>query len=242
VIDIAWTFALHMAGLLAFALLLRLMGRQISMGALLTAVGVSAIWWASEVLGASVQAHIPGFSHLHWSWVGKVLAIVSSLILITLLPKLTRADAGLTWRQKAGWLGPVLLVMAITCAISWIAQSMSHEGRQLAQERLLFQATMPGLDEELFWRGLLLALLTRAFGPGRELAGGSFGPAEIAVTLLFAAGHGLRLSQGAIAFDATAFMITGLIGAGLMWLRTRTGSLVIPILTHNLVNVGNSFF
>ena len=27
-----------------------------------------------------------------------------------------------------------------------------------------------------------------------------------------------------------------------MWLRTRPGLLAIPVLTHNLVNVGNSFF
>jgi len=47
------------------------------------------------------------------------------------------------------------------------------------------------LDEELFWRGLLLALLTRAFGPSREVGHASFGVAEIAVTLLFAAGHSL---------------------------------------------------
>jgi len=61
-------------------------------------------------------------------------------------------------------------------------------------EKWLFEATMPGLDEELFWRGLLLALLTRSFGAGKELARATFGPAEIAITLLFAAAHGLRFS------------------------------------------------
>jgi len=239
--DIAWTLTLHMAALLTFATLWRLAGNQIAGGALCTAVGASAVYWAAEVFGQLAQGHIAGLSQLNWNWLGKAFAIVFSLALIAML-RMPRAEVGLTWRQKAGWIVPVLVVMTVTCVFSWITQFMSHEGPHLTQERLMFQASMPGLDEELFWRGVLLALLTRAFGSGCKFWGAAFGPAEIAITVLFAAAHGLRLSHGTIAFNASAFAITGLIGAALMWLRTRTGSLAIPMLTHNLVNFGNSFF
>jgi membrane protease YdiL (CAAX protease family) len=241
-VDFAWSFALHMAGLLAFAALLRVTGRRVAIGPLLIAVGTSAVYWTAEVLGASAKHYLPVMSHLHWNWMGKALAMVVSLAVIALLPRMTRAEAGFTLRQKAGWLLPVLLVMAASCALAWTVHALGHEGPGLAPEQLLFQATMPGLDEELFFRGALLALLIRAFGPGREVARASFGAAEIAVTLLFAAAHGLLISKGAIAFDATSFIVSGLLGAGLMWLRNRTGSLVIPILTHNLINFGECFF
>jgi membrane protease YdiL (CAAX protease family) len=181
-------------------------------------------------------------SHTHWNWLGKGLAVVVSLAVVAIPPRMTRAEVGLTWRQKTGWLLPVLLVIAASCALAWTVHALGHEGASLAPEQLLFQATMPGLDEELFYRGVLLALLIRALGPGREVARASFGAAEIAVTLLFAAAHGLLISHGAIAFDATSFIVTGLLGVGLMWLRNRTGSLVIPVLTHNLVNFGECFF
>ncbi|MET0369741.1 MAG: CPBP family glutamic-type intramembrane protease [Sphingobium sp.] len=36
--------------------------------------------------------------------------------------------------------------------------------------------------------------------------------------------------------------MTGALGAGLFWLRTRTGSLVAPVVAHNLLNFGYSFF
>jgi hypothetical protein len=241
-VDFAWTFALHMAGLLAFAALLRVTGRRVATGPLLLAVGASAAWWAAEVLGSSARHYIPGMSHLHWNWLGKALAIIVSLVMVAVMPGVTRTEVGLTWRRKAGGLLPVLLVIAATCALGWTVHALGGGGPELAPEQLLFQGTMPGLDEELFSRGVLLALLTRAFGPGREVAGASFGAAEIASTLLFAAGHGLLVSHGAIAFDAISFIVSGLLGAGLMWLRNRTGSLVIPILTHNLVNFGECFF
>ena len=98
---------------------------------------------------------------------------------------------------------------------------------------------MPGLDEELVFRGLLLAFFVRAFGAGRELAGGTFGLAGVGVTFLFAAGHGLLLlTNGALVMNWHAFIVTGMIGAGLLWLRTRTGSLALPLVAHNLVNFG----
>ena len=72
--------------------------------------------------------------------------------------------------------------------------------------------------------------------------GASIGPAAAIVTFIFAAGHGLAVLDGAIQFDAMAFFATGAIGAGLLWIRQRTGSILLAIVAHNLVNLGNSFW
>jgi len=42
--------------------------------------------------------------------------------------------------------------------------------------------------------------------------------------------------QQQIHFDPFSFGYTGFVGAGLLWMRQRTGSLLLPVLTHNIVN------
>ena len=42
--------------------------------------------------------------------------------------------------------------------------------------------------------------------------------------------------------SAPAIVVTGVIGLCLLWIRERTGSLLLPILVHNTINVSLSFF
>ena len=148
----------------------------------------------------------------------------------------------MTLRQRAGSLPGVIVCTVLMCALAWGSEIVAADGTDLSFERLAFQATMPGLDEELFFRGLLLALLLKAFDERWSLFGAPVGPAAAAITFFFAAGHGLAVANGALHFDLASFLITGALGFGLLWLRQRTGSLVAPILVHNLLNVGSSFF
>jgi hypothetical protein len=37
--------------------------------------------------------------------------------------------------------------------------------------------------------------------------------------------------------DAFSFGYTGAIGVGLLWMRQRTGSLRLPVMRHNIVNI-----
>src|SRR5262249_39679256 len=105
-------------------------------------------------------------------------------------------------------------------------------------EGVVFEATLPGIDEELRFRGPLIALLTLAFGTRFGFLGGA-GWGTPLTALLFGLAHGLRLThdQG-WSFDAVNTVYTGILGFGLGWMRERTGSVVLPILFHNVVNVG----
>lgn len=163
-------------------------------------------------------------------------------LLIIAIMRLGASESGLTLRQRAGSVIPALVVTCALCAFSWGEEYLEHNGTDTSVERIAFQATLPGLDEETLYRGLLLALLLRSFDERWTLAKAPFGPASISTIFLFAAAHGWRVYQGAVHFDAVVFAVTGTIGAGLVWLRQRTGSLVFPILAHNLINVGDSFF
>lgn len=241
-IDLFAGIGLGMAGATLIALGFRIAGepvRWVVFGASLLSL---LLYWVAVIVGAELQAAVPAATGLRWNWFGKLFSAAVVLAAILLLPGLTRREAGLRWRQEEGSLRPATLCMVLICAFSWIMEAWSADGTDMSLERLAFQATMPGLDEELFFRGLFLALLLRAFKEPFTILGASIGPAAAIVTFIFAAGHGLAVLDGAIQFDAMAFFATGAIGAGLLWIRQRTGSILLAIVAHNLVNLGNSFW
>lgn len=242
-IDLILSIGLSIAGAVLIALVARVAGREpVHVRAFAAAMLALLFYWAAIVAGAEVQGTLPGFAGLEWNWVGKIVTTIAVLLAIALIPAVDREDVGLRLRPKRGSVGPALVGVAMVCALSWGAEIWANDGRDLSAERLAFQALMPGLDEELFFRGLFLALLLRAFSERWSLFGAPVGPAAAVVTFIFAAGHGLRVAEGAIQFDALAFGLTGAIGFGLLWIRQRTGSVLPAIAAHNLVNFGNSFF
>jgi membrane protease YdiL (CAAX protease family) len=138
-------------------------------------------------------------------------------------------EMGFTWTQRPGSLRPALLLSAVVLGghFLWMSFSLFRlDG--VTPETWLYQASMPGLVEEPLFRGVLLALLDRAFTARRTGFGVSFGWGAAVVTLVFMALHGVRFGH-----------LTGVLPAALLflWLRQRTGSLVMPILVHNLWNL-----
>ncbi len=168
----------------------------------------------------------------HWNWSGQCLALAGALWIAALLARrsvLSWREMGFTWRQAPGSIGPALWVSAAALSLNMLAMNQSRfrlSGVPL--ETWLYQATLPGLVEEAVFRGVLLALLDRAFIARREVAGAPIGWGGVVVTLVFLALHG-----------ASAGALLGVLPAALLylWLRARTGSLVAPIVAHNLWNL-----
>lgn len=233
------TLLLHFGLLLTFILALRLAGRPIQLRPILFGLGAVLLYWIVSPLGFAVQARSPLLSGLRWNWLGKVFAIVVELLYWKLLRNVSMQEVGLTWKQRRGSLLWAFLTLAVICAFSWSDEALKANGRALQPERLVFQALMPGLDEEFVFRGLLLALFSRGLSEDEHTW---FGWSGAACTLLFALGHGLFVTAAGVKVDVHAVLVTGAIGAGLVLLRRQTGSLVLPVVAHNLVNFGNSFF
>jgi membrane protease YdiL (CAAX protease family) len=92
------------------------------------------------------------------------------------------------------------------------------------------QLVVVALPEELFFRGLLLELLERAWPPRRRLLGGGLGWALVVSALLFAVIHVPR--EGDLRTLVTFF--PGLLFG---WMRSATGSILAPVLAHASSNV-----
>jgi len=174
-----------------------------------------------------------------WNWSGPLLGLAGALWIASMLVRRVGAswrEMGFTWFQRPGSIGPALWVSAV--ALSLNALAMGHSAFRLPAvplETWLYQATVPGLVEEPVFRGVLLALLDRAFASRRnggrasfDLLGASIGWGGVVVTLVFVALHGVN-----------AGTLTGVLPAAVLylWLRVRTGSLVVPIVVHNLWNL-----
>ena len=122
--------------------------------------------------------------------------------------------------------------IAIFAIIALVSPNESFDANTLA-----FQATMPGIEEELFYRGVLLLALNEAFTRRWRVAGVSVGWAALLTSILFGLAHAVDVEAGRFAFDLFPFLFTALPALILLWVRERTESLVWPILLHNLANL-----
>ena len=100
-------------------------------------------------------------------------------------------------------------------------------------ETLLFQISMPGIDEEIMYRGVLLGLMCSAL----RMGGAAWrNPAIIINGILFGLVHALSLSNGTLQVNPMNFVWTGLLGYSFGYITIKTRSILIPMLTHNLYN------
>ena len=110
--------------------------------------------------------------------------------------------------------------------LSWIGP----QGSTLSAEFAAVQLVVVALPEELFFRGLLLGLLERRFPPARRVLGGGIGLALVLSSLAFAMIHLPKDGDP----RALATFFPGLLFG---WMRSSTGSILAPTLTHASSNI-----
>lgn len=232
--------------LLAMALLSSRSGVSVNWRWLLFAVAVYAWYVTAIVIGMQLDLLTGWLPDVQYNWDGKILAIAVTLIIMAIVVRfsdLDWRDLGVTLRQNAGSVVPAVIATGIMIGLMVILQLLAADGRQMDAETLIYQALIPGLDEELFYRGLLLGLMVAAIRHRRwQWLGAEVGWAAIFVTLLFALGHSVFLGQEGLQFDPVILVYTLILGGLLMWIRLRTGSVLIPIIAHNLTNLTGKLF
>lgn len=169
-----------------------------------------------------------------FNWQGKMLAMAATLA-IAALPLFGWRRAGLTLIQSRGSLRASVPVAILYCAFFLALALAFHHGRTSGEE-VAFQLTMPGFEEEPFYRGLLLLALDRAFLRRVRFLGVDWGWGAVLSCLLFGMAHAFGFSHGQFAFDAITMALTAAPFFIAVWLRLRTGSVVLPIVMHNFGN------
>ena len=176
---------------------------------------------------------IPGIGD-NWNWTGKLLGLAGALAFAA-HPALGWRRSGLTLAQdRRGLRGALVLSTVIVAVFVGLALTTGGEGGSL--EDFAFQLTMPGLEEEVFYRGVLLMMLNEAFGRPLRVFGARIGWAAVLTSLAFGLDHAFGYGADGFSFDPMTLALTGGPALLLVWLREKTGSLVLPVVLHNFAN------
>ena len=114
--------------------------------------------------------------------------------------------------------------------LTWMASQGPPGSGALSAEFAAVQLVVVALPEELFFRGVLLGLLEQRFPPARRVLGGGIGLALVLSSIAFATIHLPKEGDP----RALATFFPGLLFG---WMRSATGSILAPTLTHAASNI-----
>jgi membrane protease YdiL (CAAX protease family) len=194
---------------------------------------LAADFWVIDLAG-----HLRDWFHLpissDWNWFGKIMSIAFSCVVLACSPWLRR-NVGLRWQQAPGSTS-----LSVGCFVSYLACAIGigflMPPIAFSADTLMFQFLIPGIDEELLIRGILLALFERAFGQSPMSCRLRFGYAAMITSLAFGLPHAVSVVDGHYQFSFIQFSTTTAWAAVAALVRTRSGSLLWPIVYHGSWN------
>lgn len=176
-------------------------------------------------------------------WQAMTLEAICALVFIYMMR--SASEAGLTlrissraWRDSVIVTGLlVLFVVARRLAIRFAGIGQAGTA-SVVLEFILYQLTMPGIAEELSYRGVIQPGLNKVLGRPWKLLGAQIGWGWVITSLIFWAPHAFRVDpQMHMSFYWPTLTMQLIAGFVFGWIRERTGSVFPPMLAHNLVNV-----
>lgn len=181
------------------------------------------------------------FEGMNWNWSGKIISIFWWVLVLIILKysysSFKASDVGLTLKQNEGSFKLAFIVLIAFNLLCLPLFYFCTNCEKFDIETLMFQATMPGFDEEPMFRGVFLyCLSTAVISRKYNFFGAPINTAGLLTSLLFGLVHGLFYENGELNISVGAAGITAIFSLFFLWLREKTGSLVFPIIAHNSVN------
>ncbi len=185
----------------------------------------------NAALTVQFQFNCLNIIHGSWNWDGKIYGLACGIALYFLFRRQFIENDFFTLKQNKEGLKSALKVVVAIISISVLGGIVND--KEFNIETLLFQISMPGIDEEIMYRGVLLGLMCSALRTSNAVWRN---PAIVINAVLFGLVHALSLSDGALQINPVSFIWTGIIGYSFGYITIRTRSILIPMLTHNLYN------
>ena len=172
----------------------------------------------------------------NWNWVGKIYTIIGSILFLMLYRKYPLKDYFLTFKQENKFFIKGILIIVSLLILKTIQMFLAST-KLLNWETLFYQFSMPGIDEEIAYRGIMLGLLTKILKSKNLILNSSVWITAI----LFGFAHGLSLTtEFSILFNIQPFLRTLIYGLIWGWITIKSGSILLALISHNLGNgIGN---
>lgn len=205
-------------------------------------VGLFSLIFIIQQIVLKLPREIQGLQIIHGklNWTGKLFGIFFGLIVYFLLRQKLKPFDFLRFKQDPKSLKRTILVtIIITCTTLF---SFFDTPKQFDFETLIYQLTMPGFDEEIMYRGILLGLLLTCFKDVIIIGKRTYGnPSVLFIGLLFGLAHGLGVEDNFnLKFDPYSFISTFIPGYVWSWITAKSKSIVQATISHNLMNfIGN---
>jgi len=172
-----------------------------------------------------------------WNWSGKIFTTITSLIFYYYFKDLFYPNNFIKTEQEKKSIRFNIILAAILLLIV-IIEGFIFYNAKWNLETIFFQATLPGIDEEIAYRGIMLGILSTVLIKEPKLFNKfKLNPAIWIVGILFGLIHALKLNKEFnISFDMLYFIQTFFFGVIWSWMTIKSKSILLPMLSHNLVN------
>jgi CAAX protease family protein len=108
-----------------------------------------------------MMPHYGPFARMGWNWQGKLLEIAWPLLFAAFVPGMGLSRIGLRWRPASGMAKAILLSALTVLVIVTVVVLRTRSG--FDRETFVFELTMPGLSEEIVYRGVFQSLLNQVW-------------------------------------------------------------------------------
>lgn len=228
------SIGLVLALLLAAGGAIALVDKGVSPRWLLAAAGLVLL---NDLMLTRFYGRLPDLIPGHWNWEGKLLALAATLVVAS-LPAIGWTRSGLTLRQ-AELKAP--MIVAGLYSLLFVGLALAFPNEPSSAETMAFQLTLPGLEEEAFYRGVLLLVLSQAFSGRARFLGVDWDWGAVLSCVLFGFAHALGVSHGEVSFEPLSFALTAGPSFVGVWVRLRSGSILLPVAMHNIGNAASLF-
>jgi membrane protease YdiL (CAAX protease family) len=169
-----------------------------------------------------------------WNWTGKLLGILFGLLIYTVLKNKLKPFDFLRFKQDSKAFSKTIWAAVLMVCTSFF--SYFDSPKELDWETLFYQLSMPGLDEEIMFRAILLGLLLISLKDKIKIGKWSLGnPGVLIIGILFGLVHALHF-KSTIEFEIYVFICTFLSGYIWSWITVESKSILLPVISHNLTN------
>lgn len=198
-------------------------------------LGLFAALYIFNQLALSLPNHVAVFDFTggNWNWSGKIYGILVGVLSIVFFKKYFAENNFITIKQEQRSVR-ITVIAAASLTLFSIVLSYFMGSSDWNNETLLFELTMPSTEEELMFRGVLLALLLSALKPRIGFWGN---PSVLITAVLFGFVHAFGLNKDySLSFDPLFFLMTGLGGYVWGWITWKSRSILLAWLSHNFCN------